>query len=104
MGFIVNKSGHDALKAKRQLLFCFHPDKNPASEAATIISQILSSVEVKGVSNNNASPPPSARRPEATPTTAPRVVSRSTTPNMRPLRTSLRAASNRRSFGSQVHS
>jgi hypothetical protein len=40
---IVSKSGLEASKTKRQLLFCFHPDKNPATEIATRITQILTS-------------------------------------------------------------
>jgi len=41
---MTNKSAIEAHKIKRQLLFCFHPDKNPCVDVATRITQILNSV------------------------------------------------------------
>lgn len=58
---IVGKSTSEAQKVKRQLLFCFHPDKNPATEVATRITQILNSAEVPG----NRRQSPSARKTQA---------------------------------------
>jgi len=70
---VVGKSAVDAQRVKRQLLFCFHPDKCPATEAATRITQILNSVTlVRG-----ASPTPD-RMPQKT-TQAP-------TPSRSPMR------------------
>jgi len=43
---MVGKSAFEAHKIKRQLLFCFHPDKNPATDVATRITQILNSAEI----------------------------------------------------------
>jgi len=43
---MVGKSASEAQKVKRQLLFCFHPDKNPATDVATRITQILNSVSI----------------------------------------------------------
>jgi hypothetical protein len=43
---VVSKSISDGHRVKRQLLFCFHPDKCPATDAATRITQILNSVQV----------------------------------------------------------
>lgn len=60
---MLNKSSAiEAHKVKRQLLFCFHPDKNPCVDVATRITQILNSVVLgTGGTRAGSKPPPSTR-------------------------------------------
>jgi hypothetical protein len=46
----------EALKIKRQLLFCFHPDKNPGLGVATRITQLLNAVNIGNIGNIQSSP------------------------------------------------
>jgi hypothetical protein len=59
---IVSKSGIEASKTKRQLLFCFHPDKNPATEIATRITQILTSSDPQVTPRHPSKENPVVRR------------------------------------------